>query len=121
MSNAETVEEKGWQPKVVTGGKGPKDPVGENWLSLLDKGTIFLYRKRTEHPGPNLEPFHVVYQWGDVALLGQHYEDKPDFLQYVDTRLFSNLNQLVKVIYILPKQEQETGESDDNERNRPDQ
>ena len=114
MSTAEAVE-----LTVIEGGKAapaPKDPSGQgNWLSVLDKGTIFLYRKRASHPGYSLSTYQVIYQWGDVALLGRHYEDRPDEIEYVDTKLFSNLNEWVKTLMVLPKQEEEiTG--DDNER-----
>lgn len=122
MSNAEAAEDKGWKPKVLTGGKEPPTSVGDNWLSLLDKGTIFLYRKRTEHPGHKLDVFQVIHQWGDAALLGRHYEDQPDYIEYVDTKLFSNLHQWFKTIMVLPKSE-ETGESnaDNDKRDRSDQ
>lgn len=117
MSIAEETD-KGWTPEIIEGGKlaiAPKDPTGQgNWLSLLDKGTIFLYRKRASHPGYKLEIFQVIHQWGDAALLGRHYEDQPDYLEYVDTKLFSNLHEWFKTIMVLPKQEQQpAGEEND--------
>lgn len=119
MSNAETAEDKGFQPKVITGGKGSGPIDEDNWLSRLDKNNVFLYRKR-HSKSAELSVWQIIHQWGDVALLfrSSSEENVPDTILYVDTKIFSNLNELVKVIYhAQPPQEQITN-GDDNEQQR---
>jgi len=109
MTNAEAAkEDKGL--RVIDGGKAtataPKDPFDhENWLDRLDKGTVFLYRKRTEHPGPDLDVWRVSHQFEKSALLSKWVEDAPDIHKYVDKRLFSNLHQCVEIIWVPSKEE----------------
>lgn len=118
MNTAEAEDNK-WTPVVHQGGlaTNPSEPNGGNWLGMLDKGTIFLYRRRVSNPNYELEVFQVIHQWGDAALLGRHHEDQPDFIKYVDTKLFSSQHEWFKTIFVLPKeQEQITGEQHDGDR-----
>src|SRR5688572_11524135 len=106
--------------EVIEGGRAataPKEPIdGDNWLSTFDRGTIFLYRRKHSKEF-NVNAWGVQFQWGDFALLGRHHENGPDELQYVDTKLFSNAHDMLKVLYRLPKeQEQIVGEEHDGDR-----
>jgi hypothetical protein len=119
MSITEAAEPTGL--RLIEGGlaaTAPKEPNDQgNWLAGLDKGTIFLYRKRASHPGHQLSAFQIVFQFEKAALLGRNSESAPDYLEYVDTKMFSNLHELFEVIYILPKQqEQIVGEEHDGDR-----
>lgn len=122
MSAAEAAEENHGL-KLIEGGKAataPKEPIdGENWLGAFDRGTIFLYRRKHSKDF-NLSIWNVVHQWGEYTLLGRHHEAGPDELQYVDSKLFSNAHDMLKVLYRLPKEhEQITGE-DNDEHHRSD-
>jgi hypothetical protein len=113
---AEKMEEKETGLRVIEGGKAktaPADPNLRNWLGELDKGTIFLYRRRISNPNYHLDIFQVAHQWGDATLLGRHYEDQPDYIEYVDSKLFSSQHELFKILMVLPQKQEEEEENDD--------
>lgn len=120
--------------EVIDGGKsgmaigGPTEPA--DWLSALPVHCVFLCRKRTHglHSGPDdLSVWEIVKHWAEspsVALLYRQ-EDGKDVLSYRLTKLFSNLNEFVKIVYMNDpefwKQQKEVREPTHDERNRTDQ
>lgn len=91
--------------QVIEGGKEDEKPSaeGENWLAKLPKGAVFLYRPYKSRQ-VSLSIRQVLFHWdGDVTLLGLSLRGEEQMeTEYVDARLFSNLNEHVKTIYVAP-------------------
>ncbi len=91
---------------------------GENWLAKEPKGAVFLYRPYGSRK-TILSARQILFQWGDVALLAMNVngENGEPITEYVDTALFSNLNEKVKTIFVPPPQE-ELHKEQDNDGNQ---
>lgn len=100
---------------LVEGGKMTENiNPDENWLANLPRGAVFLYRPYgTRRVILNIR--QILFHWGEVALLSASTGDEtPPTLEYVDTKLFSNVNEHVKTIYIAPTEEELQKEQDND-------
>lgn len=82
-------------PRVITGGKGPTDTLGPNWLSSLECNTTFLIQGKKD-TNFNLGQASVIYKGTKGVLLlltGQNKEPV-----WVDPVRFCNNYSLYEII-----------------------
>lgn len=109
--------------KLITGGKEPPDEL-RPWLSTLDRGTHFLFRRKNktgiEDIGINRAV--VVFHYESATLLFDNLNANVYFI--VDTYGFSNGMKLVQVIGVEPiptqKEEQENADTGDEPKSDAD-
>lgn len=104
--------------RVLTGGKGPPEPpkdTGDNWLSLLEVGTVFACRQ-----GEKTVDWEEYYLIGkideDLYVLKMSVPDGKVWDRRVNPKLFCNLHRSYKVLWVH-KQQQEI-ENDPEQRNQ---
>ena len=115
MSTLKDKEEESLSPiirtpqlKLLTGGKGPTEPVGYNWLADLEQGTIFLGKMRKVDTF-ELTRYKLLFKFLASALIrGYLPERQIDF--YVDMKQFSKDVDKFEVIGIEGEEADETEE-----------
>lgn len=91
----------GFQPRVITGGKGP--PETDNWLLNTKPGSVFLCK-----PVPNLKQgitfagneFHVVFNTGKSVRLMNNMNGPEEHIWITDPVAFCNTFRFVEFLYI---------------------
>lgn len=82
--------------QIITGGKGP---TGENWLSELKTGTVFLVEKKNNPMDFTLGVFQKMLETETATLLRNALSNSPDDVFWVKTRKFSIQMGLVEVLH----------------------
>lgn len=113
----ETINEeeavKTFTPRVITGGKGPSDPLGPEWLSALDVHTTFLIQGKKD-TNFNLGQATVIYKGARGVLLLIAGTKEP---VWVDPVRFCNNYRWYETIQTA---EEARSEAEINERYRSD-
>jgi hypothetical protein len=97
--------------KLITGGKGPVDPPGHNWLADLDTGTVFLGKMRKMDTF-ELTQYRIKFKFIKSALLGALLPERMvEF--YVDMKQFSKDIELIEIIGLIgPEDDSTTDQSE---------
>lgn len=80
------------RPVLSHGGDGG----GDNWLSSLPEGTVFLSRRKTEQ-SVQLDQWHISVKWTKGAVLYANIE-RQDVYMTIDMTRFSKQHELVEVL-----------------------
>lgn len=110
MTNAEEQEDELRETKypkfrILTGGKGPPEPPGENWLAEYESGTTFVSMRINNRDG-DYELFHVSFKsLPDVMLLQWQLPDGKIWDRYVDPEVFSKLFKRGVVLGVIKRNE----------------
>jgi hypothetical protein len=122
MSVAEDIEEDTLKPtkypklRVLTGGKGPPEPpkTGHNWLSTLEKGTIFICRANDKQV--DFELYLLLYKSDTFALIQWQMPDGKVYDRRVDPVLFCNNHRDYEVLQVYKiNEEKEEPQGSDGE------
>lgn len=103
---------RAWVPQVITGGKGPPEgPTNyDNWLSLLEVGTVFLCRQG-EKTVDWEEYFLLAKPTENIYYLKVSLPDGNIWTRRVDPRLFCNYHRDYQVLYVQQEKEEENASS----------
>lgn len=106
LSNIKDAEELSTTPiiktipklKLITGGKGPIDPPGHDWVQDLEVGTIFLAKLRKMDTF-ELTQYKLLYKFTKCALVRASLPER-EINFYIESKTFSKEVELIEVIGI---------------------
>lgn len=91
---------------VIEGNKDADKVVfeGENWLAKEPQGSVFLYRLYgSKRCILNIRQLHKHFEKTCLLIANvNEHTDAPPVMEYVDTKLFSNLYEKVETIFVMP-------------------
>jgi hypothetical protein len=84
-----------FKPRLITGGKGPS---GQNWLSQLKVGSVFLVKPKASG-GFALGQFHLLHKLDKACHLMDNLTSAQETHLWVEPVAFSSQFELVTILF----------------------